>query len=164
MTWAHDLSQGIIWSYPVVKHQLREKCLWTAGMGSIIQVDDLDEDNFVVKSWRSIRWKLSKHITGQVMTSVIPVAEMESLKYGIFSLISIMFVFKNLIKSLQVRALGMQGLIEWWLSVSLAKLKRILGLCRFLLLILNSNLFLLGKGPSCILKGSPARPDVILPV
>uniref|UniRef100_A0A3Q3WXW4 Uncharacterized protein n=1 Tax=Mola mola TaxID=94237 RepID=A0A3Q3WXW4_MOLML len=57
-------------------------------MGSSIQVDDLDEDNVVVSSLRSIGWKLSKHTSGLITASIIPVAELESVECRIFSLIT----------------------------------------------------------------------------
>ena len=44
--------------------------------------------------------------------SIIPVAELESVKCRIFSLISISSFLNKFIKSLQVRALGMQDSIE----------------------------------------------------
>ena len=45
------------------------------------------------------------------MVFIIPVAELESMKYRTFSPISIILVLKKFIKSLQVRARGMHGSI-----------------------------------------------------
>ena len=68
------------------------------GMGSSILVDDLDENNVVVSSLRSIRWKLSKHTLGLIMASIVPVAELEYMKCVIFSLISIILLLKKFLK------------------------------------------------------------------
>ena len=80
------------------------------GMESSLQVDDLDEDNIVVSLWRSIGWKLSKHTSGLITASIIPIAELESVKCRIFSVISIILLLKKFIESLRVRALGTPGL------------------------------------------------------
>ena len=80
------------------------------GLGSNVQVDYLDEDSVVISSFRTIGWRLSKHTSGLITASIIPIAELESVKCRIFSVISIILLLKKFIESLRVRALGTPGL------------------------------------------------------